>query len=720
MRGLKALLSSPKAETRSVTLLPPVLMACLSGTGLTLLFGAWTATSAWSFPLFLLSLVLLVYLPGKAIIDLLPVRMGSLEDLSLSLAVGMAAATLLYIASSLLGGPYLLHLWVIAAVVSFFCRRLKRGWHLTFTTAESKAATIVGGIVLLALIRPIASPLFYRSFALLPEGAMTFAILKDTAFQLALTNELVHGVGSPQVPFLAGLPLRYHYGMNLLGALFCQFSGLSTLDLVVRFLPVFFLFQTTLAMFCLSRAWLQSTAWAGFTTLLMVFGEDFSSLPAAIAARLYPQNHTSLDFFGVPTTHAFYETNPLLPALGLFFCALLCMTRYSTERSRTWLLVAGFLFASLLEYKIFIFAHALAALAAAGALCYWRRRDKSLMKVLLAALLFTIPLIAYSYRWLGEGPGTNASLGFSLWPHLPFTVGGFGLPDLSFNSQTGQHGLNAPDGVGGLLATLGVAVPVYLIGSLGLRFIGIPSLLKELFRPCSGLPIRAYVALFAALGPLVTLTWTVYDKGYPAQMQVDNSFWFFVQSKYVAWLFAVEVIRRYLSGKPRLWQTLVVAFLLELSVATTVLQTVSFLPQQLPELDSSTTQVLAFLGQACTRGEVVLSSKDLAIPLVTMTKCRVPVSTGIWETHFAGPSEVQQRLADRDGFWTDWRQGELRKDILERYNVVYLAVNKAEGDARPAGATGEGRGLPAQACLVPRFENAGFLVYEVRCTANQP
>src|SRR5262245_19203165 len=59
-------------------------------------FSLQTATSAWSFPHFLLALIAFVYLPGKALLARTRLSLEPEEDLTLSLVLGMLASSALF------------------------------------------------------------------------------------------------------------------------------------------------------------------------------------------------------------------------------------------------------------------------------------------------------------------------------------------------------------------------------------------------------------------------------------------------------------------------------------------------------------------------------------------------------------------------------------------------------------------------------------------------
>ena len=103
------------------------------------------------------------------------------------------------------------------------------------------------------------------------------------------------------------------------------------------------------------------------------------------------------------------------------------------------------------------------------------------------------------------------------------------------------------------------ALPVYLIGSLGLRLIGVPALFNAIFRPNPTSALRFVLAVFVVIGPLIALMFSITPAGWTFRYNPVSGT-FLVQSKYVAWIFAVEVLQslyRWTVARgmsPRRWQ----------------------------------------------------------------------------------------------------------------------------------------------------------------------
>jgi hypothetical protein len=70
----------------------------------------------------------------------------------------------------------------------------------------------------------------------------------------------------------------------------------------------------------------------------------------------------------------------------------------------------------------------------------------------------------------------------------------------------------------------------------------VPAILRAIFRPDPKSGLRLVPAFFVVIGLLIALTCRIVPAGFAPSY--NNSAWFLAQSKYVAWIFAVEVLQR--------------------------------------------------------------------------------------------------------------------------------------------------------------------------------
>ena len=110
----------------------------------------------------------------------------------------------------------------------------------------------------------------------------------------------------------------------------------------------------------------------------------------------------------------------------------------------------------------------------------------------------------------------------------------------------------------------------------------------------------------------------------------DNGVWFYVQSKYVAWTFAVESLFIYVWSRlsSRLPGIVVIAVFVALTIPSSVQHFVNFsLAYRHVLLSPDTVRVLQYLRDNSLPGEVVLSCDDLAGPILAMTECHIPAGS---------------------------------------------------------------------------------------------
>ncbi len=690
---------------------------------LTAAFAHWTATSAWSFPRFLLAVPLLVYLPGKLLLDGSRVSVRPLEHLTVSLLLGMIATSAVYWLTMRLAAPALFPLWVLtAAGVCLY--RSRHSWRdLTgWRPALDGSQRLLVGLIALAWTLLAISPLYYRNLVDLPDGGLALVPhAPDVAMHLAVANELTHTV-PPQVPFVAGRRLAYHYAPDLLPALFHRYAGLSVLDLTVRFLPTLLLATTLLAIFCCARAWLGSGRGAILVTFLVMFGEDFSFLPGLLGVAA---DFWSADYFWSPTTFSLYWFNPMLPALALLFGGLFCLHRFWQHGGRGWLGLTALHFAAVTETKVFVAAQVLASLAVVGLYYLVRFRDTRPAKLLALTCLFALPLGLHLGGANAAGAGQTLVLRHTF---IPATLRALDLDGTAWGHSVMRLLDGSPVTLAGPAALFLIALPGFLLGSLGLRVLALPALARHLLTPRPSSGPRFFLAVFIAAGVLLALTCAIVHKQAPLEGQYNNAVWFYVQSKYVMWIVVVEVLR----GRPRTWRRPFRAVAVTMVIGLSLPSTVQFFyaqassPLLQPQvLGPSERALLRFLDARCPPGTVVLAPQGVALPLTAFTRCRTPIVACpyAYSASFVPAAELARRDSDRKAFWECWAGGDLRTDVLTRYQVDYLLLQRrtAEGASLPdCWFAGPKRPVPGQVWLRPCFENDDFVGYQVCCDPPRP
>jgi hypothetical protein len=660
--------------------------------------------------LFFVAVVLLAYMPGKLLLITLKRTLSPLEDVTLACFLGLIVSGVAYWLITFAHQARFYFLWPLATVAVFawvYCTKIKTPWGRSATPASlfPESATVwcdrsgvaLAGVIALGIIVLAFLPFYYTNFTPRADGTMRACPVPDVVLHIAIANELTHTI-PPQAPHFSGHPLSYHYGMDVAAAMFANATRLNTRDLTLRFFPTLFLALSMLSVFCFSRSWLGSGYFGALVVFLVFFGEDFSFIPGLLLGE---NVDWSLRYFSVPpAVLPLFYTNPILPGLGVLFAGLFCLQRYLQERSGAWLFLTALVFVALIEVKIFTAAQIMCSLGAAAVLYFVVYRNSDLLKVAASTAAVATPLV---WPVLLKNK-TEANVVMKFEPGL-------------YISQA-MEALGIKDWLSGWFAFTTVALPIYLVGSLGLRVIGLPAIVKAVFRPNSKSALRFILGLFVVIGLLIALVFSITAAGWTFRYNPVSGT-FLVQSKYVAWLFAVEVLQslyRWAVGRgvySSVSAAAIMAIAIGLSVPVT-LQHFTFwrnpdhlfgngkpFGKQLQSYDAETLAVTDFLTKDAKPGDVALSGNDLLTPILVLTNCRVPFHYFAYAA--VARSDYIRRESAVKQFWKDWRLGNVQPDLLREAGVRYIVVRKTS------------EGLPATIPVIFSnvFENSEFAVFKV-------
>jgi hypothetical protein len=648
--------------------------------GLTALFAAWT--SATSFPRFALAVLALHWAPGRALVAALRLRTDFLETQLLSLVLGAVAATSVYWTLARMHAPAGLAaaLLVTGALVNAAVRRARPELRPARIGPEH---ALLGGLVVVALVPLLLLPTHWRNLSALEGGSTSFASVPDAVFHLSVARELERAV-PPDVPWLDGVPLSYHYGADLVAASLSSLAGVSIVDATMRFLPGLFLVELVLAAFVFTRAWLGSGPVAVLAAALIVLGEDLSFVPGALMGE---HSTWSVVFFGVPSAYSLYFFNPMLPGLVLVFVALLCQTRWIERGHAGWIAAFAAAVAALAWVKAFSALHLLAALGVVTLVLLVHRGRARTSAPLVGGIALAAPLIAAGAR---EGSRSGADVvQRSLAPQAAETLRALSLDGLA----------------GSRVAARLVGVPVFLVGTLGARVLALGAVFSERARTRGAPELRATLWALVVLGIVLTLTVRVTAVGEPGGY--DNAAWFLVLAKYAAWPLAVEPIAAWWASGARRRAAIAGALVVSLSFPATVqfFATAPDLPgndlvrQDSDRLTADASGLVRSLDGRCGDGENVVADVALLAPVLALTGCHTPYYA-LFAPSLARASELEARRRDIDLFWDAWRRGSCRTDLVDSYRIRYVIQRRSEPAPR---ACEDDR-------LTTVFRNAGFVV----------
>jgi hypothetical protein len=658
--------------------------------------------------LFFVAVVMLAYVPGKLLLVLLNRTLSPLEDVTLASVLGLIVSGLAYWLITFAHQERFYLLWPLTTAAVFIL--LHVGKLKSSNSARPKpscaeradrscdrSVLALTGVIALGVLVLALFPLYYTNLTMRADGTMRVYPVGDVLFHIAVANELTHTI-PPQAPVFSGHPLTYHYGADVLVAMFAKVTGLKTPDLTVRFVPTLFLALSMLTVFCFSRNWLRSGYFGALVVFLIFFGEDFSFIPGLLLGE---NVDWSLRYFSVPpAVLPLFYTNPILPGLGLLFAGLFCLHRYLREHGGAWLFLTGLVFVALIEVKIFTAAQIMCSLGLAAVVYLLLFRNADLFRVAACTGIWAAPLV-----WLvslKNRSGANLVTKFE---------------PLLYVSQS-MEALGIKDRLTGWVAFAAVALPIYLVGCLGLRVIGAPAILDAIFRPNPKSALRFVLGIFVVIGLLIALMFSITPAGWSFRYNPMSGV-FLVQSKYVAWIFAVEVLQtlyRWAVGC-RIYPALAAAGIMATAVVLSVPATVQHFAfwrhpehffgygkpfgKQLQNYDLKTQSVIDFLAKNAQPGDVVLPGDNLLAPILALTKCRVPF--GYFAYVFVARSDYLRRETAEKEFWKAWQQGQVESEFLREAGVRYVTVSKRT------------EGIPATlpSTISKVFENSEFAVFKV-------
>jgi len=660
--------------------------------------------------LFFVAVVFLAYVPGKLLLLPLKRKLSPLEDLSLACVLGLIVSGLAYWLITFAHQARFYLVWPLATAAVFVWLHASKRKSLLRHSAKvaplleerakqscDRSGLALAGVIALGVIVLAVLPFYYTNLTWRADGTMRAYPVPDVLLHIAIANELTHTI-PPQAPHFSGHPLSYHYGMDLSVAMFAEATGLNTRDLTVRFVPTLLLALSMLSVFCFSRSWLGSGYFGALVVFLVFFGEDFSFIPGLLLGE---NVDWSLRYFSVPpAVLPLFYTNPILPGLGLLFAGLFCLQRYLREHGRAWLFLSALLFVALIEVKIFTAAQIMCSLGLAAVVYLFLFRNADLFKVAVWTAISATPLV--SSVFLKNRNGAEVVMKFEPWLYVSQAMEALGIKDR----------------LTGWVAFAGIALPIYLVGCLGLRVIGMPAILNAIFRPNPKSPLRFVLGIFVVIGLLIALMFSITPAGWTF-LYNPVSGTFLVQSKYVAWIFAVEVLQtlyRWAVGRgmyPSLAAAAIITTAVGLSVPATV-QHFTFwrdpdhlfgyrkpFGKELQNYDLETLGVIEFLTKSAKPGDVVLSGNDLLAPILALTKCRVPFHYFAYAA--VARSDYTRRETAEKEFWKAWRLGKVQGELLQEAGVRYITVTKRT------------EGIPATipGGISKVFENSEFAVFKV-------
>jgi hypothetical protein len=321
----------------------------------------------------------------------------------------------------------------------------------------------------------------------------------DLTYYAAIAAELSHSI-PPASPFYSGRLLNHAFYPHVLLALIHRFGDVPLLELYFRY--AFPLFLTLAVLSCF--VFVESIASAGTAFLAAVFfgiGSNFAFLAGwFLHVTVWDDVIWSHNLQGAGAEVLLY--GDWAPALAAAFAGFFAIHNSCRESRLGWTLVAGAAFATTILSKPWVFAAVLSALAAT--MLTSRRDNATNRRLLLIAAASLVVGAPFLYRIVTLFDDSQVTFAPAFFP-IPLVmaervglrdwfVGGAAALGLTGFMQTGAAGV--------------LAAPLFLVGTLGFRLIGVPVLWKCLRHPTQH-DAAWRVLAWSVVAALVTSTFIV-------------------------------------------------------------------------------------------------------------------------------------------------------------------------------------------------------------------
>jgi len=627
--------------------------------------------SLYALAAFLLFAATSVALPGIALQRLLR---GSVDP-AVVLPLGTAFCSGAYWLSLVLDRPWLFPVAVAAAAAGLAPRRGASA--VAGRGPERGLARVAGPGLrgaappLLAIVAILAVTQFpFNRRATDADGGFLLdpLVTSDSAFHVGLTRELVAG-HPPQVPGVAGFPLGYHLGTDLVRAAALRWAGIDPWDSLTRLDVVLWALALVLALrAAVARLGAPplAVALAPWTLLLT----DFSFLFAA-----NPQAHWWADLLRGNVLLSLVYANPVVPALSIAIAALLALddaTREEETLGRGSLALAALLGAAVPFFKVFLGAHLLLGLGVAFLFAHPARR----LPIAFAAAPCALATAALV---LGQG-GETVRVALA-----PFDLARITRETLGLAPAAG--------------ATFAAWTVLWLVASLGVRLAGLRAAVRALRGPA----MTATLATMALSGWPLGLAFDVSaPEVLPGQRFVNDAAYLVEQSGPLLWLFTVAALARVATTPAR--RRAVIAALALLATPATLQYAAKKATTPADRMPDPMVRAMDALVRVSRPGDVVLQRPGARFP--------------------PAPVVLAGRRVPYERFTPYLTQFASRQALLARHEAVYrffrtpdrgeaLALARSM-DARFLALYGRDRvRFDTTGVLEPVFEEEGARVYRI-------
>jgi hypothetical protein len=553
-------------------------------------------------------------------------------DPALVLPIGLAYSAGALWLSLVAGTPWLYPLLIAIALAA---AALARGRPWRFAAGPPLRGALAPGAVLVVLLAVTQYPgnRFSADGAFRLDPFVAF----DTAFHVGLTRELTIGY-PPQLPGVAGFPIGYHFGTDLVRAAALRWASVDPYDAISRFDVTLGALALLLALRAAARA---AGASASAVSLVgwSLLATDFSFAFAANA-----QAHWWADLLRGNILISLFLANPVVPALAIALGALVAFRRHENLEGRGWLLLAAALGAAVPFFKVFLGAHLLLGFGVATVLrpARWRPIAATAAPCLLATAALAF----------GRGAET-----------VVVRLAPFDLVAVT-RETLGLAPLSGP-------ALVGWSV-LWLAASLGLRMLGLPAAVRALAH--GPVTAAAMAAMALAAWPLGLLFRVSAPEALSGQRIINDAAYIVEEGGPLLWIFTALALAELAASRRRAVALTLVAVLALPSTVHFVVKKAALPPDPVPAGMVRAVRAVASLSRP---GDVVMQRPGARYPPlpVVLFGRRVPYERFTpYLTQFAPADALERRHETVYRFFhtTDRDEAmEIARELNTRYLCLY-------------------------------------------------
>lgn len=611
-------------------------------------------------------ILFLVYIPGSVLLRVIRLdEKRRLEMTVLALFLGLTTTTVFDKFARILGVEILFFLWIGFCAAFAVYRALKRRPRPRDLGLNITPAGVGFGLVLLAVLAVLFMD-NHRNGLRQPDGSIIVNLHYHDGFvRNAVVRELSHSV-PPQMPFAAGFPLSYHYGMDLFNSIFYRYLHIDVFDLNYRLSLTLFFVLLALILFVLLRELAGSDTAAALGSGLVLFGGGGLSYLTTLFWGIPQWGNIFYSFYFIN----FVNLNSFLPGLAILLSGFFALTRFFRFGNRGWLVLSVLLFAGAFEYKMFFAVPIFGALVLTAVYSLaFRRGLRPLNALLWTGICFALLMVT---AWLSNNGGPEFLFRLKFVDWFIFMLKDLHLARLfpAWKNLVLHSQINpATIGNAGLIAAL------FFIGGFGLNLLGVPLLWRKVRRADREGPMPVFLGGFIAVCIgyffLIDISLGGMPRGYV-------KIYVYTLAPLVLSLFWSEQLATFIAGKRFIWKFIVVGLVFVVSVPNTAwLMCRKVGDPDLKLFSRNFLKTVGWLNANARPGDVVVNSAENGF-ICYFADCRVVLddtAESFPDWHMTA-EQYEERKNDIARFFA---QPRLNADVLSKYGVRYVWALRGEG-----------------------------------------